>query len=250
VTVRSTWPSGYGRVHFAAIDSTNEEARRLANRGEAGPIWIQADIQTAGRGRRGRGWDSPTGNLAATLFLRPGKPAAECAQLSFAAALAVGDALTALAMGIDVKLKWPNDVLANGRKIAGILLESASAGGEKPTWLAIGIGVNLQRFPEETEFPATSLAALGVKAPSTEDALTALAAAFAKWYDTWSGRGFSEIHDAWLARAAGLGTRIRARLQNEELSGVFEGIDIHGALILRTDVAHVRVIAAGDVFFG
>jgi BirA family biotin operon repressor/biotin-[acetyl-CoA-carboxylase] ligase len=250
VTVRSEWPKGYGRLHFATIDSTNEEARRLAERGEAGPVWILADIQTAGRGRRGRAWDSPTGNLAATLFLRPGKSAADCAQLSFVAALAVSDAIAELAAGIDVRLKWPNDVLANGRKIAGILLESASAGGEKPSWLAVGIGVNLARFPEQTEFPATSLAALGAKAPSAEDFLTALAAEFAKWYEAWSRRGFAEIRDAWLARAAGLGTRIRARLQNEEIFGVFEGIDDHGALILRTDMARARMIAAGDVFFG
>jgi len=250
VTSRPEWPKGYGRLHFATIDSTNEEARRLAERGEAGPIWIQADMQTAGRGRRGRAWSSPTGNLAATLFLRPARPAGECAQLSFVAALAVSEALAAVSSVIEVRLKWPNDVLANGKKVAGILLESASAGSETPSWLAVGIGVNLARFPDETEFPATSLVALGTKAPSAEDFLTALAATFAKWYETWSVRGFAEIRDAWLARAAGLGTRIRARLENEEIYGVFEGIDGQGALILRTDLARSRVIAAGDVFFG
>jgi BirA family biotin operon repressor/biotin-[acetyl-CoA-carboxylase] ligase len=250
LSVPSEWPIGYGRLHFATIDSTNEEAKRLAERGEAGPIWIQADMQTAGRGRRGRAWASPSGNLAATLFLRPGKAAGECAQLSFVAALAVSDALAVLSHSIDIRLKWPNDVLAEGKKIAGILLESASAGAEKPSWLAVGIGVNLERFPRDTEFPATSLAALGVKAPLAEDFLCALAAAFAKWYEAWRGRGFAEIRDAWLVRAAGLGTRIRARLQNEEIFGVFEGIDDQGALILRTDMARARVIAAGDVFFG
>jgi len=250
VTSGPEWPSGYRRLHFATIDSTNEEARRLAERGEPGPVWIQADMQTAGRGRRGRAWDSPSGNLAATLFLRPGKPAGDCAQLSFVAALAVSDALTAVSSAIDVRLKWPNDVLANGKKIAGILLESASAGRDTPSWLAVGIGVNLARFPDETEFPATSLVALGARAPLAEDFLTVLAAAFAKWYEAWTGRGFAEIRDAWLARAAGLGTRIRARLQNEEIFGVFEGIDEKGALVLRTDMARARVIAAGDVFFG
>ncbi len=250
MTARSEWPKGYGRLHFATIDSTNEEARRLAERGEDGPVWIQADMQTAGRGRRGRSWDSPTGNLAATLFLHPGRPVGECAQLSFVAALAVADALAAFSVAINVRLKWPNDVLANGGKIAGILLESASAGSDVPSWLAIGVGVNLARLPEQTEFPATSLAALGLKAPSAEDFLTALAAAFAKWYEAWYRRGFAEIRDAWFARAAGLGTRIRARLQSEEIFGVFEGIDDRGALILRTDMARARVIAAGDVFFG
>jgi BirA family biotin operon repressor/biotin-[acetyl-CoA-carboxylase] ligase len=242
------WPAGYDVRHFKSIDSTNEEARRLAEKGEAGPVWLRADRQTAGRGRRGRAWDSPTGNLAATLYLRPKKPAAECAQLSFVAALAASDAVTVFASTHDVKLKWPNDVLADGKKIAGILLESSSRGGEVPAWLAVGIGINLAHFPPETEFPATSLANLGASVPAAGEALTALAASFAKWYETWNAKGFASVRVAWLARAAGLGTRIRARLQNEETSGVFEGIDEKGALILREGQGRVRLIAAGDVF--
>ncbi len=212
-------------------------------------MWIVADQQMAGRGRRGRPWESPPGNLAATLFLRPGKPAQECAQLSFVAALAASDAVARFAPSTEVKLKWPNDVLADGRKIAGILLESASAGGEQPCWLAVGIGVNLAHFPPGTEFPATSLAALAAATPGPREALVALAAGFAKWYDTWAAQGFAPIRDSWLARAAGLGTRIRARLQNEEVWGVFEGIDDTGALILREAQDRTRLIAAGEVFF-
>ena len=245
----ASWPAGYGLKEFATIDSTNEEARRLAAKGEAGPIWIRADRQTAGRGRRGRAWDSPNGNLAATLFLRPSKSAAESAQLSFVAALAASDAIASFAPRNDIKLKWPNDVLADGKKIAGILLESASTGDAPPTWLAIGIGINLAQFPTETEFPATSLSALGATVPAPATGLAALAAAFAKWYEVWNGHGFPRVRDAWLSRAAGLGTRIRARLQNEETSGVFEGIDSSGALMLREAVDRVRLIAAGDVFF-
>ena len=245
-----SWPAGYEARHFETIDSTNEEARRLAQQGEAGPIWIRADRQTAGRGRRGRAWDSPTGNLAATLFLRPKKSAAESAQLSFVAALAASDAVTLFAPGRDFRLKWPNDVLADGQKLAGILLESASTGEAIPSWLAIGIGINLAYHPRETEFPATSLASIGAIVPKPVEALTALAASFAKWYDAWNASGFSDVRDAWLSRAAGLGTRIRARLQNEEAVGVFEGIDASGALILREAGNRVRVIAAGDVFFG
>ena len=244
------WPAGYAVRHFETIDSTNDEARRLAEQGEPGPVWIRADRQTAGRGRRGRAWESPTGNLAATLFLRPRKTAGECAQLSFVAALAASDAVAQFAGGHEVKLKWPNDVLADGRKLAGILLESSSSGDAVPAWLAIGIGINLAHFPAETEFPATSLAALGVAVPAAPDALTALAASFAKWYEAWNATGFPSVRDAWLARAAGLGMRIRARLQNEETAGVFEGIDGRGALILRETQDRVRVFAAGDVFFG
>ncbi len=245
----AAWPKGYALRHFEVIDSTNEEAKRLAVAGEAGPVWIAADRQTKGRGRRGRSWDSPSGNLAATLFLRPGKPAAQCAQLSFVAALAASDAIAPFAPKADIRLKWPNDVLADGRKIAGILLESAGAGDEKLAWLAVGIGVNLAQFPPDTEFPATSLAAIGVSVPVPRDALASLASAWAKWYETWVSGGYSPIRDAWLARAAGLGMRIRARLQSEETTGVFEGIDSNGALLLRETADRLRTIAAADVFF-
>jgi BirA family transcriptional regulator, biotin operon repressor / biotin---[acetyl-CoA-carboxylase] ligase len=244
----TSWPAGYGLKEAAVLDSTNEEARRLASAGETGPLWIRTDHQTAGRGRRGRSWDSPSGNLMATLLLSPGRPAADCAQLSFAAALAVSDMLARFTPA-DLKLKWPNDVLANGAKISGILLESAGPGGASPAWLAIGIGVNLKRYPTDTEYPATSLAALGAGAPSAQDALLELAAALARWYDIWRAEGFAPIRDAWLARARGLGTRIRARLQNEEATGVFEGIDASGALILREAQGRTRTIAAGEVFF-
>jgi BirA family transcriptional regulator, biotin operon repressor / biotin---[acetyl-CoA-carboxylase] ligase len=247
--VNTTWPAGYALREWDVIDSTNEEARRLAAAGERGPIWLRADKQTAGRGRRGRVWESPPGNLAATLLISPDKPASECAQLSFVTAIAAADAASFFAPSADVKVKWPNDVLAGGKKLAGILLESASGTSATPTYLAIGIGMNLAHFPPDTEFPATSLAALGVAIPQPGAAVAQLAAQFAKWYDIWMTTGFSSIQDAWLARAAGLGTRIRARLTHEETSGVFEGIDHTGALILRESQDRTRTIAAGEVFF-
>lgn len=242
------WPEGYRRIHFETIGSTNDQARSLAASGEAGPVWITADEQTAGRGRRGRVWVSPKGNLMSTLLLNPRAPAAVCAQLSFVSAIATADTVAHFAPVADVKVKWPNDVLANGRKISGILLESASAGGE-PYFLAIGMGINLAHFPPDTEFPATAMAALGVSAPPVPEALTQLAAHFARWYEVWRGQRFAPIRDAWLARAANLGSRIRARLTNEETSGVFEGIDETGALLLREAPDRVRSIAAGEVFF-
>jgi BirA family biotin operon repressor/biotin-[acetyl-CoA-carboxylase] ligase len=183
------------------------------------------------------------------LLLRPGKPAAECAQLSFVAAIATCDTLATFAPGTEFRVKWPNDVLADGRKIAGILLESASQGGDPLHWLAIGIGANLATHPEDTNLPATSLARLGVATPPADDALLRLAANFAKWYDVWRRDGFAVIRDAWLARAAGLGKRIVARLSHEEASGVFEGIDEGGALLLRESSGHLRTIPAGEVFF-
>ena len=248
MTSPAAWPLGYARLHFETIDSTNAEARRRAAAGQREPVWISADTQTAGRGRRGRTWVSPKGNIAATLLIAPGRPLAACAQLSFVAALAASDALARMAPSAEFKVKWPNDVLANGRKIAGILLESASA-GSAPEWLAIGIGINLATHPPDTEFPATSLAALGQCPPAAGTALSELAAAFAKWYDIWAAQGFAPIRDAWLARAAFLGRRIRARLEREEAHGVFEGIDETGALILRETADRVRTILAGEVFF-
>jgi BirA family biotin operon repressor/biotin-[acetyl-CoA-carboxylase] ligase len=234
------WPRGYRKAHHAEIDSTNSEARRLAEAGDPGAIWIVADRQTSGRGRRGRVWQTQQGNLAATLLLRP--QVAQVAQLSFAAALAVSDMVAAFAPHAAITVKWPNDVLAEGRKIAGILLEAG------PGWLAVGMGVNLVAAPENTEFPAIALADLGVAPPSRDTALAVIANRFAHWYDAWMEDGFEPLRTAWLARAGGLGGPIRARLPHEERSGVFEGIDANGALLLN-EHGLVRPISAGEVFF-
>lgn len=233
------WPRGYRKAHHTEIDSTNSEARRLADAGDAGAIWIVADRQTAGRGRRGRVWQTQQGNLATTLLIRP--QGTQVAQLSFAAALAVSDMVGAFAPHAAITVKWPNDVLAESRKIAGILLEAG------PGWLAVGMGVNLAAAPEGTEFPAIALADLGV-APPPDAALAVIANRFAHWYDVWVENGFEPLRAAWLARAGGLGAPIRARLPHEERNGVFEGIDANGALLLN-EQGLVRPISAGEVFF-
>ncbi|MEP6828946.1 MAG: biotin--[acetyl-CoA-carboxylase] ligase [Rhizomicrobium sp.] len=240
------WPQGYGLKRYDEIDSTNEEARRLAAAGETGPVWLTALRQTAGRGRRGRSWEMAGGNLAATLLLRPERPQGEWAQLSFVIAIAAADTMAGFTGDARVALKWPNDVLADGKKLAGILLETAN--GPAPV-LAIGIGINLAHHPDDTEFPATSLAGLGVNVPLADDALAALATGFAKWYDVWRAQGFEAIREAWLARAMGLGARIRARLATEERSGTFEGIDENGALLLNEGFGRASVLPAADIFF-
>jgi len=242
----TNWPLGYGKVQHQELDSTNDEARRMAEGGEAGPLWITAVRQTRGRGRRGRVWDGGEGNLAATLLLRSKAAQAVIGQLSFVAALAVAEMALQFAPDAVIQVKWPNDVLGNGKKLAGILLES----GRNPEghWLAIGVGVNLASFPTGTEFPATSLAQMGIAPPSPDIALSVLAARFAHWYDVWMSEGFETARTAWLARAGGLGTTIRARLPTETREGVFEGIDAGGALLLN-EQGHVRAIAAGEVFF-
>jgi BirA family biotin operon repressor/biotin-[acetyl-CoA-carboxylase] ligase len=244
-----TWPPGYRRKDYAELDSTNEEARRLAEAGgaEHGPLWITAARQTAGRGRRGRAWETPAGNLATTLLLRPDAPQGVTGQLSFAAALAAAEMIQQFAPTAAVTVKWPNDVLAEGRKIAGILLEGGAQKDSK-AWLAIGIGVNLAHHPEGLAFPATSLPQLGIAPPSCDAALTVLAVRFAHWYDAWMRDGFETLRKAWLGRASGLGAPITARLPNETRQGVFEGVDASGALLLN-EQGHVRAIAAGEVFF-
>jgi BirA family biotin operon repressor/biotin-[acetyl-CoA-carboxylase] ligase len=237
------WPQGYRKIQHRELDSTSAQARRLAEAGEPGPLWIAAERQSAGRGRRGKVWQSGSGNLAATLLLRPQAPAAVIGQLSFAAALAVAETASHFAPRAVITVKWPNDVLAEGRKLSGILLESG------PNWLAIGIGLNLASFPEDTEFPATSLTQLGVAVPSPDDVLCVLAARLAHWYGAWMDQGFESLRAAWLARAGGLGGPIRARLASfETREGVFEGIDAAGALLLN-ERGRVSAIATGEVFF-
>ncbi len=233
-------------VWFDAIDSTNAEARRRAEGGETGPLWIAARRQTAGRGRRGRAWETPTGNLAATFLTETEKPPAEAAQLSFVAALAVADLLSAHVDPGRVRLKWPNDPLLDGLKVSGILVESGPLPGG--LWLACGVGVNLAHAPVAADRPATALGDHAAP-PTPEQALTALAAAFAHWCGVWSGEGFAPIRDAWTARAIGLGGACEARLGSETVFGVAEALEADGALRLRLPTGDVRRITAGDVFF-
>ncbi len=187
------------------IDSTNAEARRRAEAGDAASQWIVARRQTAGRGRRGREWNSDTGNLFATLLTVTHRPAIEAAQVTFVAALAVADLLDAFATPGAVSIKWPNDVMLDRTKASGILIESgAQASGA--LWLAVGIGVNLAHAPEGTERPATSLAAHLrsdiAYPPPVEAAATVLAEAFAVWMERWDRLGFQPILDAWSAHPA------------------------------------------------
>jgi len=240
-------PTPYRLAAFETVDSTNEEARRRAAAGERGPLWIWARTQSAGRGRRGRTWESPRGNLMATLLLNPGVAAPEAARLSFVAALSAFDTVSALAGSHLVALKWPNDVLVDGAKIAGLLLESS--GGPEGGWLAIGIGINLVAHPGDTPYPATSIAALTPAVPDAGEALALLASAWDRWFRVWQREGFAPIREAWCARAAGMGAPITARLGYRDVMGVFQGIDEQGALELLTAEGLTEKITAGEVFF-
>jgi BirA family biotin operon repressor/biotin-[acetyl-CoA-carboxylase] ligase len=235
---------------YDALDSTNAEARRRAEAGASGPVWITAAVQTAGRGRRGRAWSTERGNLAATLLTLTDRPAAEAAQLSFVAALAACDlADTCLGPGA-ARLKWPNDVLVHGRKAVGILVESG-ARADGRLWLAVGIGVNLASAPQDLERPATAFSEhMAGPPPEPALALEVLATSFERWRSTWATQGFPPIAAGWSQRATGIGQRCEARLPNRTLSGVAEGLDPDGALRLRLDDGGLERITAGDVFFG
>ena len=235
------------------IDSTNAEARRRAEAGELGPVWIAARLQSEGRGRRGRRWESTSGNLAATLMVTLDRSPAEAAQLTFVAALAVADLLDRYVPPALVTIKWPNDVLLDGRKTSGILIESGKAvtGG---LWLAVGIGVNLASAPGDTERPSTHIAEHlrhdVVKAPDMALAAQDLAQTFGIWFERWNTFGFQPILDAWVARTPGLFGPCTARLTNETLIGTADGVEQDGALRLRLADGSLKVISAGDVFFG
>jgi BirA family biotin operon repressor/biotin-[acetyl-CoA-carboxylase] ligase len=248
-------PSAYRLVSLETVSSTNDEAKRLAAEGEEtapdGTI-IWAKEQTAGRGRRGREWVSQPGNLYCSLVLRPGVPVAKAAELGFVAALAVYDMLGAIGEpGLQVHCKWPNDILLNDRKVAGILLEAEISGGPGdgniPEWVILGLGVNVGVFPGDTDFPATSFRAENLGA-TVIDCLNDFARHFLKWTNTWREDGFAPIRKNWLWRCHGLGEQIEVRLESETLTGVFTDLDEDGALLLKTGQG-MRKITAGDVFF-
>jgi BirA family biotin operon repressor/biotin-[acetyl-CoA-carboxylase] ligase len=242
------WPKGVGLLRLQEVDSTNEEARRRAAAGETGPVWIVAERQSKGRGRQGRVWAEASGNLFATLLMRPPAEAAQAPLLSFAACLAVGSFFES--QGLKAGMKWPNDPLINGGKAAGVLLEGGGAGG-KLDWLAIGIGVNLANHPERDTaaiHPPTSVMAETGKLIAVDDALTAIAISFDHWSTILFRDGFAPLRDAWLGRAVNLGKRIQARMPGETVEGVFEDVDMDGALVLRTPRGSRRLHAA-DIYF-
>lgn len=240
-------PEAYRLLGYDALGSTNDEAARLAEAGALPWTLVWARCQTAGRGRRGRRWLSPPGNLYASLVLRPVTSVGNAAQLGLLAALAIGDALAALLRPIpDLRYKWPNDVLVEGCKVAGILLESAATGARSLDWVVVGVGINVASHPAGTRYPATSLAALAATPPSIESVLEEFAAAFLSWETRWRCEGFAPVRRAWLDRAQGLGAMIEVRLDRESVTGRFVDLDGDGALLLETHAGRRR-IAAGEV---
>ena len=238
--------AGVRLIAHEVLGSTNAEALRLAREGGLGPLWVTAEQQSAGRGRRGRAWISPAGNLHASLLLTDPTATEHWPQLSFVAALAAHDAVVQVAADLKrlLGIKWPNDLLLAGAKLGGILIEAESG----ISAVAVGIGVNCSSHPTDTDFPATDLAAVG--APVSPAALFgALSVKMLGRLAQWNaGEGFSTIRADWLARAAGMGESVHVRLAERELVGRFEALDESGRLVLRLPDGNAMTIAAGDVF--
>lgn len=222
------------------LESTMDEARRLAEGGAPEGTVVQAGEQTGGRGRFGNGWVSPHGNLYMTLVLKPDMPVQDCAQMSFAAALALADTLEIP----DTMLKWPNDVLVGGKKIAGILLEMGGSGSLVPGFLLVGIGLNIASAPAG----ATSMTQHGGAAAITH-VRDELLENINHWYDRWQAGAFADIRAAWLNRAYGLNMPIHVRFSDRTVDGIFEGIDDAGNLLLCDEGGQPHIINSGAVHF-
>jgi BirA family biotin operon repressor/biotin-[acetyl-CoA-carboxylase] ligase len=236
--------SGVRLIAHDTVGSTNTEARALARKGEHGPLWITALRQTAGRGRRGNSWISEPGNLYASLLLNDPALPQHVAQLSFVAALAVHDAVTDVAPALAARLaiKWPNDLVIDGAKCAGILIESEGAA------LIIGIGVNCAHHPVGMAYPATDLTAAGAPV-SPSQLFSRLSSRMHIRLEQWGrGENFAAIRSDWLAHASGLGANIRVRLPQRELAGKFQSLDESGRLVLRLDDGSLELVSAGELF--
>ena len=250
--------AGYRLAAFDQIGSTNAEALARARAGERGPIWFVTSEQTAGRGRRARPWVAPRGNLASSILEVIDATPAVAATLGFAAGLALEQALRKVSVeaamraggdGLQFCLKWPNDVLAGRRKLAGILLEAEIVSG-RGLAVVVGIGTNVVAAPEGTPTPATALRALGIDV-GAEELFAALSDGWAEFRAIWNnGRGFGEIRKLWLERAAGLGQAVAIKSAGATIEGTFDTIDEQGCLIVRTLAGQLVPITAGDVYFG
>jgi BirA family biotin operon repressor/biotin-[acetyl-CoA-carboxylase] ligase len=229
--------------HYDSIGSTNDEAIRLARDGAPHGTVVHADQQTSGRGRLSRRWMSPPGNLYISIVLRPEVPQSRTVEISFVAALAVADAVDALLpRQVRATLKWPNDVLVRGAKVAGILLEQVDDA------LILGVGLNVLQAPDSVSYQVSTIVGCGGLA-TVDGAREKLLAAMANWLGIWQREGFAPIRTAWLARAHPIGNMLRVRLADRIVAGAFAGVDDDGALLLDTTEGRARIMA-GDVQMG
>jgi BirA family transcriptional regulator, biotin operon repressor / biotin---[acetyl-CoA-carboxylase] ligase len=247
--------NNYHLLSYDVLDSTNEEAKRLAAGGASHGAVIWARRQTAGRGRLQRQWVSEEGNLFVSLLLEPQVEFETASQLSFVAAVAAIEALKPIVPHEKLGCKWPNDILLNGKKLGGILLESFATPNEQKKnkerrWVIVGVGINVDSAPEGLDFPASSLKEAGVEIISAKIVLARFVHHFIETYDLWQAKGFAPIRKAWLEHAWGIGKKLEVRLPDEKFNGVMKGIDRSGMLQVTLPGGRNRNVSAGDVFFG
>lgn len=236
MTFAPVLPDGWTLVALDSVGSTNDEASRLAEHGAREGTVVWAREQTGGRGRRGRVWASPPGNLYCSTVLRPRCAAARAAELGFVSGLAVADLVTD---GRQVRLKWPNDVLVDGGKVAGILPESSVGPGGQVEHVVLGIGINVAFAPNLPDMRYAG-AILG---GTVEAALKGLAKALAHWLTVWRREGFEAVRESWLAKAGPIGQPVDVRLGEELVRGCFAGLDRDGALLLETQSGPRRIVS-------
>ncbi len=254
-TARSTenMPSGYELVTYEEIGSTNTEAMRLSNDLGENRLWVRAKKQTQGRGRNGRSWQSRTGNLHASLALQFNCDVNTVAQLSLLAGVAAYDALLKIcdsAIIDHIRLKWPNDLLLDGAKIGGILLESTKQLDKKTISVVIGTGINLAYHPELDDRKTTSLS-MHKQEIEPEKALYALAGTTAHWLKIWNlGKNFDQIREAWALRGQKIGSPIMVNSGSEIIRGHFAGLNVTGGMILQLPSGEYKDVHFGDVILG
>lgn len=240
-------PDGFDHQAFSSIDSTSKEAVRQIEKGAKSGLWLTATEQLLGRGRGGREWISKPGNLFSSLIFDTKKSLCHSAQLSFVTSLAVCETVTAFVDPNTVKCKWPNDVLVDGKKISGILLETYS-GSNAENLMIIGIGINIDHHPDKPLYPTTHINEKAISIITADEVFHLLTEKMALWLKNWQENGFSIIRQEWLKKAKGKGEDIVVRLPNEELNGRFVDLDANGALMLEVN-DEIRLIHSGDVFF-
>lgn len=252
-------PNGYTLAHYDKLGSTNQQALSLATElgnqplNEQNGIVVFTKNQSAGRGRSGRTWLSSAQTLTATILISTHAPKDKVAQVAFVMAVAAHKTICDLLPAEQqnkIGLKWPNDILVQGHKLCGILIESQLSKFNKSHILAVGIGMNIGGIPQDGDFSAMSLAQMGIEV-GVETVLSKLCHNFAGFFEQWSnGRNFTDIRKIWLDHALGLGGKITARLPNQTIHGIFESLDANGTLILRDEADEIHQITAGDIFIG
>lgn len=254
--IKANLMEDYHLLSYDTLDSTNEEAKRLAAGGASHGAVIWAKQQTNGRGRMGRRWDSAEGNLFASVLLSPGCDMETASQLSFVTAVAAAETLEPIVPEHQVRCKWPNDVMIGDKKVGGILIEyfrtkeESGPQGKDREWVVVGLGVNIDSFPRKDVLtPATSLKEEGVEIVSAKIVLSRFVYNFICLYDVWGKKGFAPIRKSWLGRAHRLGEEIVVNCGNDVTKGIFKGIDAQGRLELLTKKNKKELISAGDVFF-